>query len=109
MDWTILEYETNRGELPITEFLKKQRPSAIAKISHLIDLLELHGAWLGMPHAKQLETNLYELRIQGQEELRILHAFKVRTIYLLHTFKKQTQKTPRKELEIARQRLQTLT
>ena len=109
MNWKILEYQTSRGERPITEFIKKQQPTAIAKIAHLIDLLEVHGSMLTMPHAKRLEGGLYELRVRGKEEIRIIYGFKGKTIYLLHGFKKQTQKTPIKELETARQRLASLT
>lgn len=43
------------------------------------------------------------------EELRIFYAFKERIIYLLHGFRKQTQKTPQKELDTALTRLQSLT
>ncbi len=108
MVWKILEYETIRGERPITEFIKKQQPQAIAKISHLIDLLEIHGSLLGVPHAKKLETNLYELRVRGKEEIRIIYGFKGKTIYLLHVFKKQKQKTPQKEINTAGQRYLSL-
>lgn len=58
-----------------------------------------------MPHAKQLDSGLYELRVRGKEEIRVLYGFKQKTIYLLHAFKKQTQKTPRKEIETAVKRL----
>ncbi len=53
MEWKILEYETVRGERPIAEFIKKQQPQTIAKIAHLIDLLEIHGSLLGMPSCKK--------------------------------------------------------
>lgn len=109
MEWKILEYETTRGERPVADFIKKQQPQAIAKITHLIDLLEIHGSLLGMPHAKKLEADLYELRIRGKEETRIIYGFKQKTIYLLHGFKKQKQKTPQKEIETARQRYLSLT
>lgn len=109
MKWQIVEYETNRKERPVTEFIKKQQPTAIAKIVHLIDLLETHGSMLMMPHAKRLEKALYELRVRGKEEIRIIYAFKGKIIYLLHCFKKQTQKTPVKEIAIARKRLVSLT
>ena len=109
MEWKILEYETIRGERPVTEFIKKQQPQAIAKIAHLIDLLSIHGAFLGMPHAKKLETNLYELRVRGKEEIRIIYGFKEKIIYLIHGFKKQKQKTPQKEIKTARQRYLSLT
>lgn len=107
--WKILEYETTRGDRPVTEFIKRQQPQAIAKITHLIDLLEMHGNLLGMPHAKRLKPNLYELRVRGKEEVRIIYGFVGKTIYLLSGFKKQKQKTPRKEIEIAKQRLISLT
>jgi phage-related protein len=107
MDWKILEYESVRRERPVAKFIKKQQPQATAKIAHLIDLLEIHGSFLGMPHAKQLEVNLYELRVRGKEEIRIIYGFVGKTIYLLLGFKKQKQKTPRKEIETARARLLT--
>lgn len=109
MNWIILEYETKRGERPVTEFIKQQRPQAVAKISHFIDLLIVYGSILAFPHAKKLVENIFELRIRGREELRILYGFKGKTIYLLHGFKKQTRKTPSKELEIAKQRFLSLT
>ncbi len=109
MEWKILEYETARKERPVAEFIKNQQPQAIAKIAHLIDLLEIHGSFLGMPHTKRLEPNLYELRVRGKEEIRIIYGFVGRTIYLLSGFKKQKQKTPRKEIDTAKQRLLSLT
>lgn len=109
MSWVILEYETARGERPVSEFIKKQQSQAIAKITHLIDLLEIHGNILSMPHAKMLKPSLYELRVRGKEEIRIIYGFVGKTIYLLSGFKKQKQKTARKEIEAARQRLLSLT
>lgn len=109
MNWKVIEYESLQGERPVAEFIKKQQPQAIAKIAHLIDLLEIYGNLLSMPHAKRLEINLYELRIRGKEEIRIIYGFKGKIIYLLSCFKKQKQKTPKKEIELARNRLLTLT
>ena len=106
--WEVIEYEKVRGERPVAKFIKKQQPQAIAKIAHLIDLLEIYGNLLSMPHAKRIETNLYELRIRGKEEIRIIYGFKGKVIYLLSCFKKQKQKTPKKEIELARNRLLTL-
>lgn len=105
MKWKITEYETINGSRPVAEFIKNQQPLTIAKIVHLVDLLEMYGSFLRMPHSKKLEKNLYELRIRGKEEIRIIYAFKGKTIYLLSCFKKQKQKTPKKEIEVARYRL----
>ena len=66
-----------------------------------------HCLWILM--GKKLTDKLYELRIRGKQEVRIIYVFRKQIIYLLHAFKKQTQKTPEKEIKIARSRLQILT
>lgn len=108
--WTILTFETSSGEKPVDEFIKSQQPQAKAKIAHSVKLLKQHGNRLGMPHSKVLGVGLYELRIRGKEELRILYCFTPeRIIYLLHAFKKQTKETPQKELTLASKRKSSLT
>lgn len=105
MIWIIKSFETKRGEKPVEEFVKNLDEATIAKFVHSIDLLEKHGPFLGMPHVKKLTSDLYELRIRGKQEVRIIYGFVKKTIYLLHGFRKQTQKTPKKEIEISLSRL----
>ena len=108
--WIILTFETNRTDKPVDKFIRDQQPQAKAKIAHTIKLLKQYGNSLSLPHSKSLGSGLYELRIRGKEEIRILYCFTLqRTIYLLHAFKKQTQTTPQKELNLALQRMKTLT
>lgn len=102
--WKIILFETARGEKPVEEFIKSLTESTIAKVAHKIDLLEKHGAYLSMPHTKRLTPVLYELRIRGKVEIRIIYTFLQRNIYLLHAFQKKTQKTPTKEIETAQRR-----
>jgi len=58
-----------------------------------------------MPHSKKLTSNLFELRIRGRVEVRILYTFIRKDIYLLHAFKKKQQKTPREAIGLAKRRL----
>ncbi len=74
MIWKVILFESKRGERPIEKFIKNLNPSTTAKIAHTIDLLEKHGAFLGMPHTKKLTKEIHELRIRGKEEIRILYA-----------------------------------
>src|ERR1035438_7104953 len=99
MDWKVVFFKSSRGEKPVEDFFEKQQLAAQTKMLHLFELLEAYGSQLGMPHAKQLGSGIYELRVRGKEEIRIFYGFKQKTIYLLHAFKKQTKKTPRKELD----------
>ncbi|MBI3385109.1 type II toxin-antitoxin system RelE/ParE family toxin [Candidatus Gottesmanbacteria bacterium] len=107
--WAIILFETKRGEKPVEEFIKTQEHQAIAKIGQEIDLLSQYGFLLGMPHSKKVTSDIYELRIRGKQEIRIFYSFVKQKIYLLHAFKKQTQKTPRQEISTAMNRLNKLT
>lgn len=109
MAWEIFLVKSKRGDKYVEEFIEKQDPSTIAKIAHTIDLLEAQGPYLSMPHSKKLTKNLHELRIRGKVEVRIIYTFYKRKIFLLHAFKKKTQKTPAKEIKVAQERQSLLT
>ena len=109
MIWQIILFESDRGDKPVEELIKSLDQITIAKTAHQIELLEKYGSYLGMPHARKLIPDLYELRIRGKEEIRIVYAFIKRNIYLLHAFKKKTQKIPAKEIETAKKRFDFLT
>jgi phage-related protein len=108
MDWEIIFYITPGGQPVVQNFIDDLPKPTHAKALRQIDLLELMGADLGMPHAKALGDGLVELRVRsgrGTQEVRVFYVFaKGRRIYLLHGFIKKTQQTPDKELRIARQR-----
>lgn len=83
-------------------------PSGIlARYLRLTDLMLEFGPNLGMPHTRALGDRLFELRVKSQEGIsRIFYCTLVEErIVILHCFVKKTQKTPNKELEIARRRL----
>ena len=108
LSWKIIVFESERGEKFVEEFIQSLDKSTISKVSNHIDLLQENGSILGMPHAKKLTKDIYELRVRGREEVRIFYAFLGREIYLLHGFKKKTQKTPQKEIDIAIRRFSIL-
>lgn len=107
--WKIFSYATNRGEKPVREFFEKQDMSTRSKIDRNLRLLAEYGVYLKMPHVKRLTNEIYELRIRGKQEIRILYCFISNKIYLLHAFKKQTQETPSREIRIANNRFELLT
>jgi len=108
MVWNIYFFQTPRGEKVVKEFVKKLQGKTIGKVSQNIDLLKIHGPFLGMPYSRRLINEIYELRIKGKQEVRILYTFSKKNIYLLHAFKKQTQKTPGKEIKTAEDRRKIL-
>ena len=65
------------------------------------------GGNLGMPHTRAMSGGLFELRIKGQEGIgRVFYCTLVgQRIVMLHGFIKKSQKTPPKELRIAKRRM----
>jgi phage-related protein len=65
-----------------------------------------HGANLGPPHTESMGNGLFEIRAKAQEGIgRGLFCYlKGKHIYVLHAFVKKSQKTPKNELELARER-----
>ena len=71
------------------------------------ELLEYFGPKLREPHTKSIGGGIFELRFKGKEgAIRVLFFFYYkRRIILVHGFSKKTQKTPRKEIRIATERM----
>lgn len=97
-------YEDARGKRPVEEFIDALPLKMRAKVFGRIELLEEHGASLGMPFSRHLADGIFELRtIQGGDITRILYFFADDSeIVLTHGFVKKTQKTPARELERAK-------
>lgn len=92
----------------IENFVLRLDKPTIAKALRTLDLLEKFGKKLGMPHSKKINDNIYELRIRGKTEVRILYAFNKQIIFLLSAFVKKAQKIPKQHLRLAEKRLDSL-
>lgn len=93
----------------VEKFIVTLEKSTIAKILRTMDLLEKFGYQLRSPHVKKIKCNLFELRIRGQQEVRLLYSFYRGEIFILHGFIKKSQKIPGYELEKALKKLGGLT
>ncbi|WP_430883376.1 type II toxin-antitoxin system RelE/ParE family toxin [Fusibacter sp. JL216-2] len=101
-------YYHKDGQCPILDFLMKLPKKDRAKILREVDLLQDFGLQLGMPHVKKMKgtDDLWELRVkQGSDNYRIFYfTLKAKRFVLLHAFQKKSQKTPKKDIEIAEHR-----
>ena len=89
----------------VERFILSLEENTKARAIHTIDLLEKFGNKLRMPHSKKVSKNLFELRIQGQQNVRILYTFHNNKAILLHGFIKKLPKIPKKEIELAIKRM----
>jgi phage-related protein len=104
--WKIVFYIDHRGKCPPLEFVEALPLMDQAKIRNALRLLQEFGTNLSMPHAKQIKGKLWELRPGG---VRLFYfSYIGQQFVILHGYRKQSQKAPNREVEIAMQRMQEL-
>jgi phage-related protein len=102
MDYTI-EYSSDS----VTEEILALPDTLAARYVVLTRRIAAVGPNLGPPHTDAFGDGLFELRLKGQEGIaRVFFCALVgRRVMRLHSFVKKTQKTPQREIEIARKRM----
>ncbi|MEX1237323.1 MAG: type II toxin-antitoxin system RelE/ParE family toxin [Pseudomonadales bacterium] len=82
----------------------------LAHLLHILELVEEFGPNLGKPHTAPMGNGLFEIRARGKEGIgrSLFCTRKGEEIIILHSFIKKTQRTPKKELDIARRRMKEL-
>ncbi len=78
-----------------------------ARFRALTGRMVTYGPNLGMPHTRAMGDGLFEIRAKAEEGIgRAFYCAMVgRHIVILHGFVKKSDKTPQRELNVARQRL----
>ena len=82
-------------------------PKIQARMLKLLELIEEHGANLGEPHTKPMGDGLFEIRAKAQEGIgRGLFCYlDGPNIKVLHAFVKKSKKTPKKDIDLAKERM----
>ncbi len=113
MLYNIYFYKDKSGKEPFAEYLlalssMKDKNSRIKlnKIRDYIKILEQNGLSAGEPYIKHIEGELWELRPIRYRIFFI--AWHDNSFVLLHHFLKKSQKTPRKEIEAAKRKINDL-
>ena len=97
-------YIKGDGTCPIQEFMDSLDIKMRAKLLRLQCLLEQNGNVLTEPYSKHIEDGIFELRVQqGNNIARVLYLFLInQRIIITNGFIKKTQKTPKRELNLAK-------
>ena len=99
-------YATTAGRCPVRDYIDGLPAREGARLSWALDLLEEAGVELGAPHVRSIGDKLWELRVTGRLQHRVLYfAAAGRRLVLLHAFTKKTSRTPLAEIEVAKRRL----
>ena len=83
-----------------------------ARFTRIRLLIEEHGiTGLNFPHVRHLEGPLWEIRLKGKAGIsRALYVTRIgQRVIVLRVFVKKTEKTPRREIELAMKRSKDIT
>jgi phage-related protein len=110
-DWSIVFYVDGSGNEPVREFLAGLDAKTRARFSWSLEQLRVRNVQAREPLVRHLEGKIWELREESQTNIyRLLYFFFAgRRIVFVHAFQKKTQKTPRREIEVALARLAEFT
>ncbi len=102
MKWKVAYYNES-----VEKNVWQLEKSIKAKYLAIIDMILERGANLGMPFTKAMGKGLFEIRAKGQAGIArgFFCTIKNNTIVILHIFTKKTEKTPKKELDLAQKRM----
>ena len=101
-------FKTDTGNEPVREWLRSLLATEKKAIGE--DVKTVQFGWpLGMPLVAHLGGDIWEVRIRLKTRIaRILFAFEGNNMVLLHGFIKKQQKTPKPDLDLAKERLKQL-
>ena len=97
---------------PLAETELLTMPTDIqARFVHISEMLQEFGPQsVGLPHIRFLQDKLWEMRLKGRDGIAraIYVAHTGKQLVVLHIFTKKTEKTPRKALKTAAERLRRI-
>jgi phage-related protein len=101
----VVFFRSELGREPVREWLLELDKDDRKIIGEDIKLVQFRWP-LGMPLVRKLEPDLWEARsnLPGARIARVCFTVKAGEMALLHGFMKKTQKTPLRDLELARER-----
>ncbi len=103
MKWKVVFYHREDGFCPVSAFIESLDVKMRAKVYRNIKILKQFGPNLKEPLSKYLSNGLFELRTTySSNTTRIMYYFQFSNLIVLtNGFVKKTQKTPKKEIDLA--------
>ncbi len=103
-EYDVIFFTRADGTEPAREFIESLEPKMLAKVLRAIEYVRDYGTYAREPYSKHIEDGIFEIRAKvGSDISRVMYFFYVgRKIILTNGFIKKAQKTPVKEIVLAK-------
>ena len=106
MKINIRYHQSDSGKIFVKDYLGLLDEKTQYEIYSFLQKFKNDYRFRQSPYCKKIFKDIFEIRIKAKDYYRILYAFLYQdTVVLLHIFKKKTNKTPKKDLKLAINRL----
>ncbi len=96
-----IKFYTKHNKSPVEEYISKCQKPLLEKITRQIRYVQEYGLRTEVLDLKKLRGYpIWEIRIIGKDNVRLLCFQQFNTVHILHIFVKKTMKTPLKDITI---------
>jgi phage-related protein len=102
----VVYFKLTSGKEPVRQYIDSLPNDLAAQVLAALKDIEEHGIDKALVTCRQIEGKLWEIKIAAQRVFYVL--IQGPTVVLLHAYKKQGQKAPKKELSVAKKRMKLI-
>lgn len=99
----VIYFKQASGKEPVKEYIDKLPNILSAQVLTALKDIKENGTVMSLITCRQIEGKLWEIKLDAQRIFYVL--IDGPTMVLLHAYKKQSQKAPKKELSVAKKRM----
>ncbi|USN51645.1 MAG: type II toxin-antitoxin system RelE/ParE family toxin [Myxococcales bacterium] len=99
----VVYFRQATGKEPVRQYIDKLPSEVAAYVLAAIKDIKEHGLDKALVTCRQIEGKLWEIKIDAQRVFYVV--IDGPTMVLLHAYKKQGQKAPKKEISVAKKRM----
>jgi len=99
----VIYFKQASGKEPVKEYIDKLSNILSAQVLTALKDIQENGIVKALVTCRQIEGKLWEIKLDAQRIFYVL--IDGPTMVLLHAYKKQSQKAPKKEISVAKKRM----
>ena len=103
--WEVRYAKSINGRAWVYEFILKLDKYLQTRVIRQLTALEKKGLTIDPKRIKKINSKLYEMRLVGHEQIRIIFTVHQNDFIMLHAIKKKSRKIPLRDIQTAWQRL----